>query len=293
MVVGTTVGKVKAMHDHKGMLVKKIPPSGAVRISGLETVPQAGDILQVYKTEKIARARAEELQSMMVEREESLGGSMVERIVSQINTGEMKYLKIVLKADTKGSLEAIMQALHKIKTHDVAVKVIHFGVGNITDTDVVMASASQALLVGFHVKANIHVQKMAYKEHLDIRPYTIIYKLIEDVKAYLSGMLEPDINVIELGKITLKEIFLDKKKWAIVGGTVTEGKAQSGSMVRLMRGKELLFESKLGSLKHVKEDVNELEKGSDCGIKIDTPVPIEPGDVAEVFKIEKVERTLD
>ncbi|MBU0577560.1 translation initiation factor IF-2 [Patescibacteria group bacterium] len=293
IVVGTSIGRIKAMHDHKGKLLKKVPPSGAARISGLEKVPQAGDILQAFKSEKIAKARAEELKGLMRDKEENMSGSMVERIVSQINTGEMKFLKIVLKADTKGSLEAIMQALHKIKSEDVAVKVIHFGVGNISDTDVVMASASQALLVGFHVSASVHIKKLAEKQHVDIKDYTIIYKLIEDVKAILSGMMAPEINVIELGTIEIQEIFLNKKKWVIAGGKVKKGKAESNSMVRVMRGDELLFETELESLKHVKEDVSELEKGSECGIKIKTPKPVQPGDILEVFKIEKIERNIE
>lgn len=293
VVVGTSLGRIKAMHDYKGKSLKKAPPSAPVRISGLPKVPQAGDIVQAFKSDKVAKARAEELQKLMFEHEEKMSGSMVDRIVSQIHTGEMKFLKIVLKADTKGSLEAIMQALQKIKSADVGAKVIHFGVGNITDTDVVMAAASQALLVGFHVKSTIHVQKMAEKEHVDIKDYTIIYKLIEDVKAILSGMLEPEINVIELGTIEIKEIFLDKKKWVIAGGKVKKGKVESKSMARIKRGDEILFETELESLKHVKEDVTELEKGSDCGIKIKTPVPVQAGDIVEVFKVEKIERKLD
>lgn len=293
IVVGTSLGRVKAMYDHTGKNVKKAPPSAAVRISGLAKVPQAGEIIQAFKVEKVAKARAEELEKIMQAKEDRMSGSMVERIVSQINTGEISFLKIVLKADTKGSLEAIMQALHKIKTTDVAAKVIHFGVGNITDTDVIMASASQALLLGFHVKASVHVQKLAEKEHIDIKEYTIIYKLIEDIKAILSGMLEPEINVIELGEIQIKEIFLNKKTWLIAGGTVKKGKVESKSMVRVKRDGELLFETELEALKHVKEDVTELEKGSDCGIKIKTPKPVEVGDVLEVFKVEKIERSLD
>ena len=218
---------------------------------------------------------------------------MVERIVSKINTGQISFLKVVLKADTKGSLEAIMQALNKIKSDDVAIKVIHYGVGNIADTDVIMASASQALLIGFHVSYTLHIKRLAEKQHVDIKPYTIIYKLIEDLKAIVSGMMEPEINVIELGKIEIKEIFLNKKDWVIAGGKVIDGKAESGSMVRLVRDGEILFETKLESLKHVKEDVKEMEKGSDCGIKIKTPKPVQAGDVLEVFKVEKIERSLD
>jgi len=293
VVVGTSLGRIKAMHDYKNKSLKKALPSTPVRISGLSKVPQTGDIVRAFKSEKIAKARAEELQKLMFEHEEKMSGSMVDRIISQIHTGEMKFLKIVLKADTKGSLEAIMQALQKIKSADVGAKVIHFGVGNITDTDVVMAAASQALLVGFHVKATAHVKKMAEKEHVDIKDYTIIYKLIEDIKAILSGMLEPEIKVIELGTIEIKEIFLDKKKWIIAGGKVKKGKVESKSMARLKRGDEILFETELESLKHVKEDVSELEKGSDCGIKIKTPVPVQAGDIVEVFKVEKIERKLD
>jgi len=293
VVVGTGIGKIKAMHDYLGKSQKTAGPSAAVRISGLTNVPHAGDFLQAFAEEKTARARVEELKKLIHFREESLSGSMVERIVSQINTGRISFLKIVLKADTKGSLEAIMQALQKIKSTDVAVKVIHFGVGNISDTDVVMAAASQALLIGFHIKASSQVKRIAEQEHVDIKNYTVIYKLIEDMKAILSGMLEPEINVLELGTFEIKEIFLDKKTWLIAGATVKKGKVMSGSMLRVKRGEELLFETKLDSLKFVKEDVSELEKGSDCGVQFKTPKPVQVGDIAEVFKVEKKERKLE
>ena len=293
IVVGSTIGKVKAMHDHTGVSLKTAPPSTAVRISGLDKVPYAGDIVQAFKNDKIAKIRSEEIKRIVSEKRQNMSGSMVERIVTQINTGEMKFLKIVLKADTKGSLEAIMQALHKIKATDVAVKVIHFGVGNISATDVVMAGASQALLYGFHVKSSMHVNKMAEKEGVDIKNYSIIYKMIEDTKAILSGMLEPEINVIELGIIEIKEIFLNKKTWLIAGGKVIKGTVESKSIARVKRGNELLFETELESLKHVKEDVTSLEKGADCGIKIKTPKPVEIGDTLEIFKIEKIERIID
>jgi len=292
VVVGETIGRVKTMHDDKGQNLKKVPPSGAVRISGLNKVPKAGDILQAFKNEKIAKERLNQIIELRRQHEEVESDSMVERIVSQINIGDIKYLKLVVKADTKGSLEAILQALHKIKNEDVAIKVIHCGVGNISDTDVIMASASQALLLGFHVSANVHVKKLAVKEHVDIKSYTIIYKLTEDTKAILSGMLEPEINVLELGEMEVKQIFLDKKKWMIIGCKVKKGKITNDSVVRVMRDGEMLFEAEVESLKHVKEDVTELEKGSECGIQIKTPQPVKEGDILEVFKIEKKERTL-
>lgn len=293
VVVGTSIGKIKAMHDYKGGHIAEAPPSAAVLISGLSRVPQTGEILQSFMSDKVAKERAEKLKTMMALREEQLSGTMVERLVSGISSGEIKFLKVVLKADSKGSLEAIMQALQKIKGPDVAVKVIHFGVGNFSDTDVIMASASQALLVGFHVKSGIHVKKLAEKEHVDIKSYEIIYKLTDDITDILSGMLQPEIKVIELGKIEIREIFLDKKKWVIAGGRVKTGKAEVGAMLRVMRGSELLFETKLESLKHVREDVRELEEGSDCGIKINTPKPIAVGDMLEIYKIQKIQRKLD
>ncbi|MBU0706420.1 translation initiation factor IF-2 [Patescibacteria group bacterium] len=293
VVVGTSIGKIKAMHDHKGRNLVLAPPSAAARISGLSKVPQAGDILQSFTSDKIAKEKAQKLIQMNAVREERMSGSMVERLVSGISSGEINFLKIVLKADTKGSLEAIMQSLQKIKGFDVAIKVIHFGVGSFADTDVIMASASQALLVGFHVKASSHVMKLAEKEGVDIKSYDIIYKLIEDMKAILSGMLTPEINVVELGKLEIKEIFLNKKKWVIAGARVTDGRVEANAMARVMHDGETLFETRLESLKHVKQDVSELEKGSDCGIKIATPKPVEPGDVLEVFKVEKIERHLD
>ena len=292
IIMGSTMGKVKTMHDYKGSNLASVEPSGVARISGIDKVPKAGDILQAFKNEKIAKERMNQIIDLKRRQEESESGSMVERIVSQINTGNMKYLKLVLKADTKGSLEAILQALNKIKSSDVAVKVIHYGVGNISDTDVVMAAASQALLVGFHVTANAHVKKLAEKEHVDIKDYMIIYKLTEDVKAILSGMLEPEISVVELGKLEVKQIFLDKKKWVICGCKVTQGKVEKGSMVRATRNGETLFETKLESLKHIQEDVSELLKGDECGIRISTSQPVQVGDVLEVYKILKKERTL-
>lgn len=293
IVVGNTIGRVKTMQNHKGENLKNVPPSGSVQISGLNKVPKAGDILQAFKNEKIAKERLNQVVELKRQQEINDDGSMVERIVSQINTGDINYLKLVVKADTKGSLEAILQALNKIKNEDVAVKAIHCGVGNISDTDVVMASASQALLVGFHVTANTHVRKLAEKERVDIKDYVIIYKLTEDIKAILSGMLEPEINVVELGKMEIKQIFLDKKKWLIAGCKVIQGKVQKDSMVRVMRSGEMLFETRLESLKHVQQDVSELEKGSECGVRIKVLQQVEVGDILEVFKVEKKERNLE
>jgi translation initiation factor IF-2 len=292
IVVGSTVGRVKAMHNHKGELVAMAGPSAAVRISGLSAVPQAGDILQAFKDTKTARDRAEEIKRLTQLREEELSGSMADRIVAQINAGKVKQLKVVIKADTKGSMEAILKSLSEIKSTDVAVKVIHYGIGNVASTDVIMAAASQALLLSFHVDVSTGIKKEAEKEHVDIRQYTVIYKMVEDMERMLAGMLEPEIRTVELGKLSIQQIFLDKKKWVIAGCRVDSGKIQRGAQVRLVRNGEMIFDVPLESLRHVNEEVKELDAGSECGIRISTPKPVVVGDILEAYKIEKIERTL-
>jgi len=292
LVVGTTLGRVKTMQDDRGKSMKEVLPSGAVQISGLDTVPKAGEIVQAFKSSAMAKARLQKILELQHQQEGELGGSMVERIVSQISSGDMKFLKLVVKADVKGSLEAILQALGKIKGHDVAVKVIHYGVGAITGSDVAMAAASQALIIGFHVDAGAHVKRLADMDKVHIKLYTVIYHLIEDIKAYLSGMLEPEITIVELGQMEVIQIFLDKKTWVIAGCRVTEGKVEKGAMIRVRRNNELLFETQLESLKVVKQDVRELDKGSECGIRIKTYKQILIGDKLEVYRIDKKDRTL-
>ncbi len=293
IVVGACVGRVKTMHDYLGQSLETITPSGAARISGLDRVPQAGDLLQVVKDEKTARQRMEQMKALRQEQEESLKGSLADRLATQISKGEMKFLKIVLKADSKGSLEAIMQALSKVKSDLAAIKIIHFSVGNVSDTDVLIAGPSQALLIAFNVEANMHVRRLAQQEHVDLKHYNVIYKLIEDLTGILSGMLEPEILIHELGTIRIKQIFLNKKTWIIAGAEVIKGKVQAGSILRFKRGEELVFETPLESLKHVREDVRELEQGSDCGVQFKTPKPVVVDDVLEVYKIEKIQRHLD
>ncbi|MBI5411842.1 translation initiation factor IF-2 [Candidatus Peregrinibacteria bacterium] len=292
VVAGTIPGKIKAMVDHTGKKVETADPSAAVKISGLSRVPQAGDLVQVFANEQIAKRRAEELKNLQQEREKALSGSMVERIVSQIHTGKINFLKIVLKADAKGSLEAITHELQKIQTSEVAIKVIHYGVGNITETDVIMASASQGLVIGFNTEVSSHMRRLAEKEHVDIRVYNIIYKLADDLKAILSGMLEPEEAVVELGKVRIKKIFLTEKNWTIIGGEVTQGIAEQGAKARLVRNGQTLFETKIDALRRVREEVKSLDKGAECGIKINTPKLVAEGDILEIYKVERKERSL-
>ena len=244
------------------------------------------------KDDKTARKQAEKIRQLQKLDELKQRGLGVEEIMAKILSGEMKVLKVILKADTKGSLEAIKQELAKIKSEEVAISVIHSGVGHITETDVVMASASKGLVVGFHVKENAQVKRVAEKEHVEVLNYTVIYKLTEDLTKLLSGLLEPEIITVELGKFEVLKIFLTKKDEMIVGGKVIEGKLEGKGRLRVIRGEENIGEGEIVGLKHVNQEVKEMEKGNECGLKFKGLIKLQEGDILEGYKEEKRIKTL-
>ncbi|MBU1019447.1 translation initiation factor IF-2 [Patescibacteria group bacterium] len=292
VIVGSTYGKVKAMIDHTGKRLKEIKPSGVARIAGLSETPRSGDILQVVGSEKEARTQAVTIKQMLKNEEFKKMGMGVNEIMMRIQEGSLKTLKLIVKTDTKGSLEAIKQSLDKIKSDDVAIKIVHSGVGAITESDVMMAAAGGGIVIGFHVDANAHVKKMAEREGVEVVIYKIIYELIDDIKKLLTGMLEPEIVINELGKATVKAIFFTGKKNMIIGCKVTEGIFEKDANLRVSRGEEQLGEGKIIALKVVSEDVTQVEAGNECGIKFDSKVKLEEGDVLEAYKEEKRIKTL-
>ncbi|MFC1810974.1 translation initiation factor IF-2 [Patescibacteria group bacterium] len=291
VVIGSTYGRIKVMKDHNGKNMKKADPSTPVLIAGLSEAPLSGDILQVVKDDKTARTQAQKI--ALLKKNEALAGIGAKDIISQIISGKLKTLKLVIKADTKGSLEAILQALDKIKDEEVAIKVIHSGVGNVTEGDVIMASASAGVVIGFHVDVPAQVEKTAERESVDILKYTIIYNLIEDITKLLAGLIEPEIVEVDLGKAEVKQIFFTSKKEMVIGCKVTNGKVQKGAKARLMRKEEKVDEVEIASLKRVKEAVDEIKADSECGIKLKGKHDIEEGDILEVYKLEKKIRTLE
>ena len=292
VIVGSTYGRVKAMIDHTGKKLKEVGPSGVARLAGLNETPKSGDILQVVGSDKEARLQAIKIKELLKNQEYLKLGLGVTDIMSLIQQGKLKTLKLIIKADTKGSLEAIRQALAEIKSDDVAIKVVHSGVGSVTEGDVMMASAGAGIVVGFHVDAGAHVKKMAERENVEVVLYKVIYELIDDVKKLLTGMLEPEIVVTELGKLELKGIFFTGKKDMIVGGKVIEGKLEKDADLRVFRDEEQIGEGKMTELKVVKEEVKEVEEGQECGIKYEGAVKLQEGDVLEAFKEEKRIKTL-
>lgn len=291
VVCGTTYGRMKVMVDDKGKRIKKALPSDAVRIAGLSETPHAGDILQAMPDEKAAKTQALAVKTAR-EANEMRSYSSLEKIVLQIKSGKLKTLKIVLKTDTKGSLEAIKQALSKIESTDVSLKIIHADVGDISEGDVMMVSAASGVVIGFHVDPNPQAKKMADKEGIKILTFKVIYELIDNVKNILSGMLEPETVITELGKMKVKQIFLHGRKELIIGCGITNGKVENRARFRIIRNDEKIGEGQIMSLQRGEENVKELKEGNDCGIKITFSTPPMEGDIFEVYKQEKKERIL-
>lgn len=289
LVIGDTFGRVKTMKDHSGKNIKNATPSTPVLIAGITKTPQSGDIFQVVSDEKTARTKA--LSVKTLKDAERLAGRGVSEIMSQISSGDLKQLKLVLKADTKGSLEALKQSIANIKHEDVGVKVILSGVGDVTESDVMMAAAGQGIVMAFHAGVNAQVKKTAERENVEVLQYTVIYKLMDDIKKILSGLLEPEIVETIIGKAEVKKIFMTKKKEMIVGCKVIDGRIEKVN-VRIFRNEEEVGEGKVETLKIVDDKVNEVPEGKECGILYTGFLPLQEGDILEAYKQEKRVRTL-
>ena len=277
-VCGTTIGRVRVMMDAHGKRQQSVRPSGAVRISGFSRVPHVGDILQVVSSEKEAR----DLLGQMKEHYERRKKRSFADLVSRLSEGKLTQLKVVLKADTQGSLEAIESSLSKLATDQVVVKVIHSGVGSVSESDVMMAAASDGVVIAFHTAVGPDVMRTADREGVQVREYDVIYALLEDVEGLIQGLVEPEEQEKILGHLEVKQVFLTKKSEQIVGGKVTDGVVKRLPF-RLLRGEKEVGTGRITSLKHVEKDIKEAKEGSECGMRVETSVLIEPGDRLEVF----------
>lgn len=277
-VCGSTTGRVRAMMDAHGKRLKSIPPSGAVRLSGFSGVPQVGDILQVVPSDKEAKNLLDKVREHVeLKRKRSFAD-----LVTRLSEGKISQLKVVLKADTQGSLEALQSALSKLATLDAAVKVIHAGVGAVTESDVMMAAASDGIVVAFHVPAGTDVGRTAVREGVEVREYDIVYALLDDIEGLIKGLVEPEEEEKIFGNLEVKEVFMTKKNDQIVGGKVTDGVVKRLPF-RLFRGEEEIGSGRISSLKHVEKDIKEAKEGTECGMKVETTQLIQPGDRLEVY----------
>jgi translation initiation factor IF-2 len=288
IVVGALSGKVRAMFNDRGKRIQKAPPSLPVSILGLPEVPQAGDHLEVTPDERTAKQLAQKVVEQRRNESAPLGQVSLDSLYTQMQEGTVKELNVVLKCDVQGSAEAIKNALTKLGEENIKVRLIHEGIGNISETDVHLAAASKAIVIGFNVKADGAAQREAQKEGVDIRYYNVIYKLTDDIQAALVGMLEPTFREVIEGHAEVVQIFKAGKTTVIAGCRISDGKITRSSQARVLRKDEKVYEGKIGSLRRGKDDVREVVSGYECGIVLDEFTDFEIGDIIEAFTQERV-----
>jgi translation initiation factor IF-2 len=292
IVCGSAYGRVRAIFNHKGKRIKKAGPSTGVEITGLNEVPIAGDRFMVVEDDKVARSIAEKKQ--VDERNVTLKNTpqhvTLEDIFDQIQAGKTKEIKIVLKADVQGSLEALKTSLLKISNEEVAVNVIHSSVGTVTESDVLLASASDAIIIGFNVRPIQAVENLASQEGVELKTYRIIYEAINDIQDALIGMLDPEYKEEVLGKVEVRQVIKVPNVGAIAGGYVLTGKVTRSAEFRLIREGIVIHEGKISSLRRFKDDVKEVAKGYECGIGFENYNDMKEGDIIEAFHMVEIKR---
>jgi len=286
VVAGATYGKLRAITDFKGKTVKKAGPSTPVAVMGLSDVPSAGDLFQVVKTDKEARnIVAERLQAIKTQAQTRKKVSL-EDLFANVQAGEAKGLNLIIKADVQGSLDPIVNELNKLGEGEIGLHILHAETGNIGNNDVMLASASKAIIIGFNVQADVDARRMAEKEGVDIRLYEIIYRMTEDIEKALTGMLEPKLVEKTLGRAQVLQVFSASKFGRVAGCKVTDGELKRGAKVRLYRGTDIVYEGDLSSLRHEKEDVKEIRQGFECGVGFKSFNDIQSGDMLLCYIVE-------
>lgn len=293
-IVGQYWGKVRAMLNERGQKIKSAGPSDPAQILGIGHVPEAGDRFIVMKDEKTVRDIAYRRQQLKREQDfRKVRLLTLDEISQQIKTGIVKELRLLVKADVDGSAQALVDSLSRLSNQDVEVQIIRRAIGPITESDIMLAAASEAIIIGFHVRPTIKAKTLAEREHIDIRLYKIIYDVIEDVKKALEGMLEPVEREVGQGLLEVRETFKISRMGTIAGCYVLEGKINRNSRVRLIRNDVEIYEGRISSLKRFKEDTKEVQSGYECGVMIENFNDIKVGDNIEAFEIVKEARTLD
>jgi translation initiation factor IF-2 len=292
IVVGETFGKVRALEDEQGKRLTKAGPSSAVVVLGLSAVPEAGDILRVVPDEKEARTLVESRRAAAAAKSgEGSGRATLEDLYRQIQAGQAKELRIILKSDVSGSLGAITHALEQLNQDEIRINVLHEGAGDITDNDVMLASASDAIIVGFNTKITETARRAADAEGVDVRMYDIIYKLTDDISAALLGLLEPEIVEVVEGRAEVRQIFRVGKSTVIAGCFVTDGRIVRGG-ARVWRGGRIITTDRIESLRRFRDDVREVQQNYECGIGLAGFNDLEEGDIIECFTQQTVSRVV-
>jgi translation initiation factor IF-2 len=293
MVAGAQYAKVRALFNERGTKIEEAPPATPVKILGFSEAPTSGDIFAVMNNEDEAKTLANKRQQLL--REQGIRTKRhitLDEIGRRLAIGNFKELKIIVKADVDGSMEALADALLKLSNEEIAVNVIHSGVGQITESDVLLASASDAIIIGFQVRPSAKARQLAENEEIDIRNYSVIYQAIEEIKKAMEGMLSPDIIEKIVGQVEIREVFKISKVGTVAGCYVTDGKIERKNKVRVIRDGVVKHDGELNSLKRFKDDVKEVSKGYECGLQLDRFNEIEVGDYLEVYVQEEVKRKL-
>jgi len=289
LVVGQSYGRLKAMFDYRGKRVRKAGPSMPVSVMGLNEVPVAGELVQVVPTDKearlivLARSQAHDREAVVQK-----SGVTLEQLFEQFQAGDVKELRLIVKADVQGSLEPIINSLRDIKVEDININILHSETGNITESDVMLASASTAIVLGFSVQADAGARRLAETEGVSIRIYDIIYRMLEDVEKALKGMLDPEVKEVMIGRAEVRDIFRISKVGNIAGCRVLDGEIRRNARARLRRGNDVIFEGDITSLKHLQDDVREVRTGFECGINLKNFTDFAVGDIIESYVMEKV-----
>ena len=290
IITGTAFGRVRAMINDRGERVKSAGPSEPVEVVGLNDVPNSGDTINAVDDDKLSRQVAEErkekLRAALIK---NSSGATLEDLFGQITAGTVKDLNLIIKADVQGSVQAVKQSLERLTNEEVRVRTIHGAAGNVTESDVMLAAASQAIIIGFNVKADSAVMAQAERDGVDVRLYSVIYAAIEDVEKAMKGLLDPKYNEVVLGHAEVRQVFKLSSAGQVAGSYVLDGKLQRNCGVRVKRGDEVVHEGKIEGLKRFKDDVREVAAGYECGVSIGGFNGIKEGDIIECFEMVRVD----
>ena len=291
IVVGAAYGRVRQMLDDKGRVIKEALPGTPVEITGLNEVPVAGDKFMVFETEKQARSVGETRMKAKIEKDRNSGAALsLDDLYSQIKEGQIIDLNIIVKADVQGTAEAVKASLEKIDVDGVRVNVIRSTVGAISESDVILASASQAIIYGFNVRPDAKVRNKAEEENVEIRLHNVIYKMVEEIETAMKGMLAPEYHEVITGQAEIRQVIKASKIGNIAGCYVTDGSIKRNCGIRLIRDGIVVYEGKLASLRRFKDDVKEVNAGFECGLNIENYNDIKEGDIIEGYVMEEVEK---
>ena len=291
LVVGNTFGRVRAMINDRSKNIQTAKPSTPVEITGLQDVPNAGDRFVVFGDEKTARQIGEKRQQQYIETTRQANSAVsLDTLFEQMKQGEMKDLNIIIKADVQGSVEAFAMSLAKIDVEGVNVRIIHTGVGAINESDITLAVASNAVVIGFNVRPDNNAKQMAQTEQVDIRLHSIIYKVIEEIEAAMTGLLDPEFVEKVIGLAEVRQVYKVSKIGTIAGAYVTEGKVSRDGKVRVIRDSVVIYEGEIDTLRRFKDDVKEVQSGYECGMTVENFNDIKEGDVFEVYIMEEVKK---